>query len=108
MQFTLLNERFIPIKKIETFQACVWVDRYIGYGEFEMIISWSIEYATIFKVDRYLTNSDSQHTMVIEEILLHYSADEGRAIKISDRSLESILERRVNYGFTPIFFISPQ
>ena len=95
MEFTVLNISFEPVYLLETYESMVWIDKFSEPGTFELTSPIYEDLLTYLKPDYYITNSESEHVMIIEDRSIESSATEGGQIKVVGRSLESILDRRV-------------
>lgn len=84
---------------IENYYSLIWVDRYSGYGEFELKIAATRENIINLKENYYILAPDiSEHAMIIEKIDLISDYEDGDYLLVSGRSLESILDRRIVYN----------
>lgn len=79
----------------DAFISFIWTDRYLGYGEFEFYAPISQELIDVFTIDKYVFEKSSDRVMIVETRETTTDAEAGPTIKISGRSLESILERRI-------------
>lgn len=95
MNIFVMNDRFETIDIIDAYESVIWTDRYIGYGDFEIYAPFSLDLLKKVKQDYYLTILDSEHVMIIEGIEILSDTDNGNRIKITGKSLESILNRRI-------------
>lgn len=100
MTLTLLDTNFIPIEIIDSFESFIWTDRYMGYGDFEWYTSMTDPLITPVKLDYYISNDESDRLMIIEGMEISTDLETGNHIKISGRSLESILDRRIVWSQT--------
>lgn len=91
---TNLNVIFI----VDTYSSLIWTDRYNEYGDFELYTPISKSVLDYFKQDYYLWRNDSEHTMIIEKLLINSDVEDGDKLTVTGRSLESILDRRVVWG----------
>lgn len=95
MELQLLDTNLHRIKVIDVFNSLIWTDRYFGYGDFEIATDPSAEVIQSLKEDYYLSLSESDRIMIIEQINLKTDTEDGREFIVKGRSLESILERRI-------------
>lgn len=94
-KFFILNQSFETVYYISHYESILWVDRYDECGDFEIICPPSYELLQYAQQDNYIWSSNSNKLMIIEKIEMNYDTDEGIKWKISGRSLESILDRRI-------------
>lgn len=95
MDIHVLNENFETIAVIDQYESLLWTDRYSSPGDFEIYTPVSEVMLTYPKVNNYLRFGETEHIMVIEDINIESNVEDGNHIKITGRSLESILDRRV-------------
>ena len=95
MNVFVMNDKFETISIIDSYESIIWTDRYIGYGDIEIYAPFSFDLLNKVKQDYYLTVLDSEHTMIIEGIEIISDTDTGNRLKITGKSLESILNRRI-------------
>lgn len=95
MELMLLNTDLDAIAIVENYESMIWTDRYQEYGDFEIYTPVTSSILSDFKQDYYLTNRDSEHTMIVEKLLIKTETETGNHITITGRSLESILTRRI-------------
>lgn len=98
MNITVYDENFIAVDIIDTYESLLWNDRYYSYGDFEFYTPISKKIVDNVKPDYYLSIKDSEHMMIVEDITVESNIEEGNKIKITGRSLESILDRRIIWG----------
>lgn len=77
----------------EAFSSLVWTERYQDDGEFEIDLPLKKADASAYKKGNYVLMDDSDVTMIIETLETN---DDDSVLKVSGRSLSSILDRRVN------------
>lgn len=91
----VLNTSFDIVAVIDNYKSFIWTERYFTCGDFELYLPASLEMTEILKRDNYIQVKDSSSTMVIEDIQIETNAENGSYIKVTGRSLESLLDRRV-------------
>lgn len=96
----VLNKEFKTVEIIDSLIGLIWTDRYDEAGEIEIETSANPAYWNAFQPDYYLWLKDSEHLMIIEDREITTDYEKGVTIKITGRSLESILERRIVWGQT--------
>lgn len=95
MYITVLNTEFEAVGIIDSFVSSIWTVRYSEYGDFELTLPMDISLFDVLKEDYYLITEDSDRCMIIEDLETITDADEGECIKVTGRSLEIIIGRRV-------------
>lgn len=95
MELTLLNTSLDAIAVVDDYESLIWTDRYQEHGDFEIYTPVTPDILSVVKQDYYLINRDSDHTMIVEKLLIKTDVETGNHITITGRSLESILKRRI-------------
>lgn len=95
MQLLILNTNFEVIEVLDEYESLIWTDRYCAYGDFELYTLASTHYLEILGLDYYLWSDQSEHLMIIEDREVQTDHENGTHIKVTGRSLESILDRRI-------------
>ena len=98
MELMVLDRNLDAILVVEEYESIIWTDRYNEYGRFELHTSVSETVLKNIKQDYYLYNRDSEHLMIVDEILIKSDADKDNTVTIQGKSLESILTRRIVWG----------
>lgn len=102
MDVYILNRAFEFIKVIDTYISFIWTERYIGCGDFELVVPIDYDVFDCLTLNNYVRIKDSETIMIIEEIEITQSSDDGIVFRVSGRSLESILDRRIIWQQTTI------
>lgn len=102
MEAWILDDNFRSIMYVDTFESFIWTERYFGYGEFELYTLVNPILLKNIRQGYYITLLDSEYVMIVEDIELSTDVDNGDHLKISGRSLESILDRRIIWKQTVI------
>ena len=98
MIFYVLDKEYKPFMVLEDYESAIWTERYWECGDFE-ITMYATDYSFMnLKTDMLVVNPESDRVMVIEKIEIETDIENGNKIKLSGRSLESILDRRVVWG----------
>lgn len=100
MSIYLLDTDFRRIKLIDEYISMIWTDRYAEAGDFELYVTATVENVSIFKTGMYLSNTLSEHLMIVETIEIKSDIEDGAKLIVSGRSLESILSRRIVWNQT--------
>lgn len=98
MNLTVLDTNLLSIAIIDTYESLIWTDRYSKCGDFELYMPISDSIPWYFKQENMLMIEQSEHLMIIETIEIESDSENGNHLKISGRSLESILDRRIIWG----------
>ena len=102
MDIYILNENFQTIGVIDAYESLIWTDRYNKYGDFEIYTNFSMDILNKVKQDYYVYISESEHMMIVEGLQIESDAESGNHLRITGRSLESILDRRIIWTQTSI------
>lgn len=98
MDITVLDTNLDEVAILDIYKSLIWTDRYSENGDFEVYTPASEATMEMVKMDYYLTNPESEHAMIIEDMRIDTDAENGDYLTISGRSLESIIDRRIVWG----------
>ena len=98
MEALFLDKNYDAVDILDTFSSFIWVDRYVGAGDFEICIPIESPTTSLITLDHYVTQKKSDRYMIVEQLETKTDVDTGTTLIISGRSLESILERRIVWG----------
>lgn len=96
----VLDQNFKTVEVIDSLISLIWTDKYDEAGEVEVETSAIGRYWNAFQPNYYLWLKESEHLMIIEDREITTDYEKGITIKVTGRSLESILERRIVWGQT--------
>ena len=103
MDTFILDTAYKAVAVLDTFQSRIWTDRYNRYGDFEVYIPALMPVCSFLQEGYYLYSPDlSDRMMIIEDIQLKCDPEDGDFYTVTGRSLESILARRVVWGYREI------
>ena len=91
----VINRYGMLVQLVEKYSSLVWTERYQEAGEFVLNIPLNAANLNTFQRNYYLKFTDSDEVMIIESINIDNKYDEPE-LKVTGRSLVSILERRIN------------
>lgn len=100
MELLILDKNFDSSETLDIFESLIWTDRYYECGDFELYMPANEKVLTMLPQGYYLYLRDSEHVMVVEDTEIETDTEEGAHLKITGRSLESILERRIIWNRT--------
>lgn len=95
MQLLVLNQNFSVIEVLDVYESLIWTDRYYAYGDFELYTLANVHILETLMIDYYIWSDQSEHVMIIEDREIETDHENGTHLKVTGRSLESILERRI-------------
>ena len=102
MDLYVLDKEFNTLGLLDQFDSFIWTDRYNEAGDFEIYTAVTTDLLNLLQADRYLWWSESEHTMIIEQITVDTDEDLGNMLTVTGRSLESILDRRIIWNQTDL------
>lgn len=102
MNIMVLDNQFDRIYDVDVFESFLWADRYDEPGSFELYAPVTSDILEYCKPGYYLSNTESDRTMIIEDMTIETDMENGNKIKIIGRSLESILDRRIVWTQTTV------
>ena len=97
-----MDTNFKMVSILDVFISFIWTDRYYEYGDFELYTRVSTDILSKIQSEYYLLNKESEHLMIVENIETETDLEDGHKVKITGRSLESILDRRIVWSSTII------
>lgn len=102
MSYIILDTKFNPIRNVDKFESMIWTIRAREAGEFELYTDDNISLYNDAALNNYIISSDfydktsnEAHLMIIESKEISSDLENGGKIKITGRSLKSILSRRI-------------
>ena len=99
MDVIFLNKKFELTCVIDAYKSFIWTDRYDEAGDFELYMPMNANILNAVHLGDYVVNPNSEHVMIVESFLFETDPEEGDFLSISGRSLETILERRIVWGY---------
>ena len=102
MDALILDRSFNTQCIIDAFESFIWTDRYREPGDFELYMP--VERAPLeYMVEGYYVWIEtSDRLMIIEDINITSDAEEGPHVKLTGRTLESLLDRHVVHTRTTV------
>lgn len=98
----VLDREFHTIDVVDDYQELIWTDRYYKPGDFEIYTSPESSLLKSALKDYYIYKRDSEHLMIVETLEIESDTELGNHLKITGRSLESILDRRIVWTQTDL------
>jgi hypothetical protein len=95
MEITLLDDNFEELYVLDVFKSLIWTDRYWKCGDFEIVVSPTMDILAKLLNTTYLALPESSRHMILEDSNIHSDVEDGNALILTGRSLESILDRRI-------------
>lgn len=102
MEVIVLDKEFRNIAVVDTFESLLWVERFQECGDFELYSPVDLELLQYLQEEFYLWLDGSDQVMIIEDLTIETNVETGPKMKITGRSLESILDRRIVWSNTDI------
>lgn len=102
MQGLILDTNLNTVAVVDVFESLLWVDRYCGYGDFEIYMPANDVVLNNFQLEFYIWMKASNRIMIIEDRQITSDPENGDFLIVTGRSLESILERRVIWDYTEL------
>lgn len=95
MDLIVMDQNFNSLDVIDEYESLIWTDRYNKAGDFEIYTVATYDIVRKLKQNRFLYNPESEHIMVIEDLEITTDAEKGNKFKVTGRSAESLLERKI-------------
>lgn len=102
MEIWILDESFQSVLLIDSFESLLWVERYNGYGSFEIYTNVNLNVLKMIKKNYYAWIKDSDSVMIIDTIQITTDVENGAKMIFSGRSLESILDHYIIWKQTTL------
>lgn len=102
MQPLVLDKNFDAVLVIDFYESFIWTERYSKAGDFQLYLPASTELLEQIKVGYYLYLEESDRLMIIETIKIETNARTGNRLRITGRSLEMLLARRIVWSMTTL------
>lgn len=101
MDILVQNEKFetVAIVRPDSFKSMIWTDRFNDQGDFEFDIPINSKLLSHLNPNHYLITDVSDHVMIIDSIYEQTDSNKGDFVTVSGYSLESLLNRRIVWGF---------
>lgn len=91
----VLDDSFNTVYIVDAYESMIWTDRYRECGDFELYLSASSDALVYVEPNFYIWTKNSDRLMIVETIEITTDTEDGNHLKITGRSLESILDRRI-------------
>lgn len=99
MEVYTLDSLLRRARVVDTFETCIWTERYSEHGDFELHVFSTFEMRGLLTAGTRLALNESKRIMTVETVENTLDSDGRSMIKLTGRSLEAILKDRVNrYG----------
>lgn len=95
MNIELLDTNFDTVYFIDSYESFIWTERYSECGEFELYTPITNDLVNNVQNGYYISIDESDRLMIVETVEIETDIENGSHLKITGRSLESILDRRV-------------
>ena len=93
---------------VDRFYSFIWTERYMGYGDFELEGPIDELWSGLIQEGDFIFFSHGSYSyafggayrtaMIVESKYTKTNAEKGKSVFCNGRSLESLLERRINFG----------
>lgn len=101
MELTTLDNNFQPNKIVEDYNSLIWTERYSTNGDFELQTHEVEKILNALPKETYVTLRDSNVPMIVEDHKISKSSDGSPTLKVTGRSFETVLERRISVNALP-------
>ena len=102
ININVLDKDFNIVGVIDYYESFIWTDRFKSYGDFELYSGVDSKILDLCLQDYYLQINESDHMMIIDSIDITTNPETGNHIKITGKSLESLLKRRIIWDQTTV------
>lgn len=101
MELLPLDGTFTPTKLYEGYSSLIWSERYFSSGDFELTSPDIATCIATLPKESYVGLRESTVPMVVEDHLIINEAGAAPVIKVTGRSLDSVLDRRTSVSALP-------
>lgn len=98
MEVYILDSLNRRIQVCDVFESLIWTERCRRYGDFQLTVVSTLANRNAFKVGTRLAMNESYRVMTVETVEDSTDQDGRKLLKLTGRSLESILLYRVAHG----------
>lgn len=91
----ILDKNFVSVCLVDKFESFIWTERYREAGDFELYLFASSDALVYATHGNYLWLEGTDRMMIIETTEITTDVENGNHLRITGRSLESILSRRI-------------
>lgn len=98
MEIYVLDDLLRRETVVDRFVSLIWTERYNAYGDFQLVIHSNVQSRQLLGQGEMLAINGSDRVMVIENVEDKDDSDGRSLLTLTGRSLEAIMERRVNSG----------
>jgi hypothetical protein len=95
MEVYTLDELLRRTEVIDSFESCIWTERWAGWGDFEISIESNFRSRSLLQNGVQLAHSESNRVMTVETVEDGVTSEGVHILKVKGRSIESIFEDRV-------------
>lgn len=89
------NNTFSHECDIDYSTSIIWIQRFQGYGEFELYVRATPYLIDLFRNEIFLIRPDSEYGMYVESVMLTTSAEDGDYITVTGRTADIMMLWRV-------------
>lgn len=101
MELWTLDYNFQPYQIVENYSSLIWSERYFVNGDFQLLSTDIANCMAALPKETYVTLRETTVPMMIEDHKIVNTPDEGPALQVTGRTLETALERRASVNSLP-------
>lgn len=96
MELVKLDSTFQPSTLIEGWDSVIWTERYSSTGDFELVSSDVRKTLELLPLESVISLRESNVPMIVEDHDINKPKNAPSTIKVTGRTYESVLDRRVS------------
>lgn len=96
MELYTLDSTLRRAAVVDMFESLIWTERFSEYGDFELVVHSTNESRNLLAIGTRLAMNESYRVMTVETVENKMDSEGRTMLKVTGRSLESILLERVN------------
>jgi hypothetical protein len=108
MDLFILDDQLRRTEVLDRYESLIWTDRWMGMGEFELVIDNSLKNRQLLRKSKQLVIHDSDRIMTIQTIEIKDDSEGRSMLTVRGRSLEYILDDRVAKASFNNLTVSPR
>jgi len=95
MDIVVIDKNYEMIEVIDYYESLIWTERCFESGDFEISLMADVNVFGVLEEGHMLYYKGCNQVMLLEQLNITTDVEDGDRLKISGRSLESLLDRRV-------------
>lgn len=99
MLIFVLDGSFKRVAVVDTYESFIWADRFIEFGDFELVVPLTEENRLLLKEDTWISINESRRVQCIRTVHETFAEDGKQIMKVTGESFEAFFKDR------PLLFV---